>query len=219
MNIDSSHPAARLPAALHAHALLQPPSDLVPTGSSGCTIAQAARAWACNEDKPRPYASAHAAMPPGAHENLRNAIRRGDLAAAAAHLKLADPNLRFADGQLPLEAAIRGAHLQVLLALLNARANPNLATSVGGMRPLALAAARGDLPAAQALAEAGAELEHRDHNGRDALAHALLAGQHAVVQCLLKLGARPDKGKHRRTLTASAAPTAAVPSFPQPAAA
>jgi ankyrin repeat protein len=88
---------------------------------------------------------------------LLDAARRGDLAAVRALLRAGtDPNVAQGDGLTALHVAAEKGNLEIARALIEARANVETKTRLGGYTPLHLAAQGGHLTVAQALIDGGA---------------------------------------------------------------
>lgn len=75
--------------------------------------------------------------------------------------------------------------------LIGQGANVNQVTGVGGMTPLHMSARRGTTTIAQALLDAGAEIEARDKKGETPLRRAVNCGREHMVRLLLSRGANP----------------------------
>lgn len=114
------------------------------------------------------------------HEDL---VRR--LLALGAKVDLAATN---AMAVAPLHAAVAGRHAAIAALLLAARANPN-AASHGGWRPVAQAAAHGDLEILKDLLDHGADPNPRNEEGKSALALAEEKGQAEAAALLRARGA------------------------------
>lgn len=114
------------------------------------------------------------------HEEV---VRR--LLVLGAQVDLAATN---AMGVAPLHAAVAGRHEAVTGLLLAAGANPN-AASHGGWRPVAQAAAHGDLGILKSLLDHGADPGPRNDEGKSALALALEKGQEGAAALLRARGA------------------------------
>ncbi|AIE85790.1 globin [Fimbriimonas ginsengisoli Gsoil 348] len=98
-----------------------------------------------------------------------------------------------ADGRAALELLI--AH----------GANVNQVTGVGGMTPLHMSARRGTVAIAEALLEAGANIEARDSNGETPLRRAVNCGKEDVVRLLVAHGADPlSRDRFGRTVVEAA---------------
>jgi ankyrin repeat protein len=70
-------------------------------------------------------------------------------------------------------------------------AKVNQVTGVGGMTPLHMASRRGTTGIAEALLDAGANIEARDKNGETPLRRAVNCGQEQMICLLLSRGANP----------------------------
>jgi ankyrin repeat protein len=76
----------------------------------------------------------------------------------------------------------------------------NQVTGIGGMTPLHMSARRGTTRIAEALLDAGADIEARDKNGETPLRRAVNCGQERMVCLLLSRGANPrSTDKNGRT--------------------
>lgn len=107
-----------------------------------------------------------------------------------------NPLYRVANGQGRDEAEGRAT----LELLIKHGANVNQVTGVGGMTPLHMSARRGTPRIAEALLDAGADVDARDKNGETPLRRAVNCGQESVVSLLLKRGANPrSRDKNGRT--------------------
>lgn len=111
-------------------------------------------------------------------------IVRG-LLARSARVDLAATN---AMAVTPLHAAVAGRHETIARMLLEAGANPN-AASHGGWRPVAQAAAHGDLGILEALLDHGADPNPRNDGGKSALALAEEKGHPEAAALLRERGA------------------------------
>jgi truncated hemoglobin YjbI len=96
-----------------------------------------------------------------------------------------NPLYRVANGQGREEEEGRAA----LELLIGYGANVNQVTGVGGMTPLHMSARRGTTRIAEALLDAGADIEARDKNGETPLRRAVNCGQERMVCLLLSRGA------------------------------
>ena len=97
---------------------------------------------------------AGAAAPP---PEILEAARRGDLTAVRTLLRNgADPNAAQGDGLTALHVAAQQGNLEIARVLIEARANVEAQSRLGGYTPLHLAAQSGHLTVAQALIDGGA---------------------------------------------------------------
>jgi ankyrin repeat protein len=88
---------------------------------------------------------------------LVDAARRGDLAAVRALLRNGtDPNVAQGDGLTALHAAAQGGNLDIVRVLIEAKANVEARSRLGGYTPLHLAAQGGHLTVVRALLDGGA---------------------------------------------------------------
>ena len=84
--------------------------------------------------------------------------------------------------------------------LISHGANVNQVTGIGGMTPLHMSARRGTTKIAEALLDAGANIEARDKNGETPLRRAVNCGQERMISLLLTRGANPQStDKNGRT--------------------
>ncbi len=124
----------------------------------------------------------------GRNARLRHAAAIGELedlhSALAAGAKV---NAVGTDGRTALLAAIDAGHADIIGALLEAGADPNLAC--GGTTPLLQAAQRSDIAILQALLTAGADLNDRAGLGWSALGLAAARQHWAAVEVLQAAGA------------------------------
>ena len=88
---------------------------------------------------------------------LLDAARRGDLAAVRALLRAGtDPNVAQGDGLTALHVAAQGGNLDIAKALIDAKANVEAKSRLGGYTPLHLAAQGGHVTVVRALLDGGA---------------------------------------------------------------
>ena len=84
--------------------------------------------------------------------------------------------------------------------LLDNGARVNQVTGVGGMTPLHMSARRGTTKIAEALLDAGADIEAQDKKGETPLCRAVNCGQERMVLLLMSRGANPrSTDKNGRT--------------------
>ena len=103
---------------------------------------------------------------------------------------------RAANGQGSDEAMGRAA----VQLLIEHGANVNQVTGVGGMTPLHMSARRGSTGVAEALLDAGADIEARDKSGETPLRRAVNCDKERMVGLLLSRGADPRSAdKNGRT--------------------
>ncbi len=117
-------------------------------------------------------------------------------AAAAARSLLAKPGLDVnaaePDGTTPLHYAVQNGNLDLVKALIRAKARVN-AKNRYGVAPLWLAATNGQDAVVEALLRAGANAsDTRAESGETVLMIAAMAGHPAVVQRLVAYGADPS---------------------------
>jgi len=126
--------------------------------------------------------SLHAAAAAGNTEDVQRLLAAGT-----------DPNAIDAEGNTALHLASFNGHLEVVMALLAAGANAN-ALDAQGWTPIFKAAYNHEMdcgfaPVAQALVDAGADVNHRIFYGLTPLMLAAGGGEAAVCEVLLKAGA------------------------------
>lgn len=123
-----------------------------------------------------------------------------NLAAKAGHLPVLDVLLKYQaqleiadnDGHTPLMAAVTADKTEAALRLLRAGANPD-AHEKGYIYPLHMAAYHGNLDIVKELVNKGADLNALIlANGRTALHWAVQKENTAVIEALVKAGARTD---------------------------
>src|SRR5262249_3984053 len=108
----------------------------------------------------------------------------------------ADVNATDAGGHNPLYRVANGrgdeaTGREAIRLLINHGSDVNQVTGVGGMTPLHMAARRGTAEVAEALIDAGADIEAKDKNGETPLRRAVNCGQERLVRLLLNRGADP----------------------------
>ena len=145
-----------------------------------------------------------------ANDRGRNLICAAAIAWDVPRLRLllefgADVEAKDGGGHNPLYRVANGGGREedgrAAVELLIAHgANVNQVTGVGGMTPLHMSARRGTTSIAEALLDAGADIEARDKNGETPLRRAVNCGQERMVELLLDRGANPrSKDKKGRT--------------------
>lgn len=130
----------------------------------------------------------------GGDEALVAAARSGDAASARAILARpgVDVNHAEPDGTTPLHWAVQNGNLDLVKALVRARANVN-AKNRYGITPLWIAATNGQPEVVEVLLRAGADAQAtRAESGETVLMAAARTGQPSVVQRLLAYGAEPN---------------------------
>jgi ankyrin repeat protein len=124
---------------------------------------------------------------------VADAARAGDRAAVRKALAAgASVDTPHADGMTALHWAAVHRDVELVRILLDARANLDLRTRLGGYTPLALAAEQGAGTVVPALLDAGADANAADASGTTVLMLAAGAGDPASVRALLDAGAAVD---------------------------
>ncbi|CAE7460306.1 ANKRD17 [Symbiodinium natans] len=96
--------------------------------------------------------------------------------------------------------AVKGGHVDVARALLNAGADKEWQDAMDDKTPLAQASYKGHTTLARLLLEARANIGSVDQGGRTALMHAAGRGHVELVKLLLEAGAETDaQDRHGRT--------------------
>jgi ankyrin repeat protein len=132
----------------------------------------------------------HAAAGPA---RVADAAMRREKAAIAALLKEGgDVNAAQADGMTALHWAASHADAELTGMLLQAGANAQATTRLGGYSPMHLAAQAGAAPVIQVLAAAGASVGAATTTGATPLMFASRSGNADAVRTLLDCGADPD---------------------------
>jgi ankyrin repeat protein len=150
-----------------------------------------------------------------ANDRGRNLICAAAIAWDVPRLRLllefgADVETEDAGGHNPLYRVANGQGREeegraALELLIGHGANVNQVTGVGGMTPLHMSARRGTTRIAEALLDAGANIEARDKNGETPLRRAVNCGQERMVCLLLSRGANSrSTDKNGRTPIAAA---------------
>jgi ankyrin repeat protein len=145
-----------------------------------------------------------------ANDRGRNLICAAAIAWDVPRLRLllefgADVETKDGGGHNPLYRVANGGGREeegraAIELLLGHGANVNQVTGVGSMTPLHMSARRGTTGIAEALLDAGAEIEARDKNGETPLRRAVNCGQERMVCLLLSRGANPrSTDKNGRT--------------------
>jgi len=117
----------------------------------------------------------------------------------------ADVEARDAGGHNPLYRVANGQGREeegraAIELLIEHGADVNQVTGVGGMTPLHMSARRGTTRIAEALLDAGADIEAKDKDGETPLRRAVNCGQERTVRLLLSRGANPQStDKNGRT--------------------
>jgi ankyrin repeat protein len=131
-----------------------------------------------------------AAVPSG--EPLVEAAKRGDAAEVRSLLRAgADPNAAQGDGLTALHVAARAGSLEIAQLLIEAKANVDAGTRIGGYTPLHLAAqaAHADVVAALLAAGAHANVAAAPSGATPLHLAALAIDGEAAVRALLEAGA------------------------------
>jgi ankyrin repeat protein len=117
----------------------------------------------------------------------------------------ADVDTRDGGGHTPLYRVANGqgreedGHAAIEL-LIEHGSDVNQVTGVGGMTPLHMSARRGTTRIAEALLDAGANIEAKDKGGETPLRRAVNCGHERMVRLLLRRGANPQStDKNGRT--------------------
>ena len=144
----------------------------------------------------------------GAAAPSRNAVAdaasRGDVKDVSALVaKGADVNAPQGDGMTALHWAAMNGSTELAALLLQAGANPNPSTRVGGYTPLLLAAKQGHGAVVGALLEGGATAATATDNGTTALMFAAQSGDVRSVELLLDRKVDPNTRETTRGLTAA----------------
>ena len=144
----------------------------------------------------------------------RGAALRGDVDKVRGLLSLGTcANAAAPDGTLPLGAACRGGHVEVLRELLVADVELDAMDDASGLTALHWACAFGHAACASLLLEAGCAIDVHVHPGETALYAAAESGEDACVALLLarRADATPRRrGAERRSPSPAAAATPAV---------
>jgi uncharacterized protein len=134
---------------------------------------------------------------------LFSAIKAGNLQAATASLDHgADPNAVNKEGDCPLHLAAGLGRYEIVRLLLRKKAKIDTATASYGQTPLFNAVMSKQVPIAETLLEAGADVNGADGNGANGKAvpiyWAAVAGDERVIELLLKyhpkIPARDERG-------------------------
>jgi ankyrin repeat protein len=124
---------------------------------------------------------------------VADAAMRGDLAAVAALIgRKADVSQAQGDGMTALHWAARRGEAALAARLLDAGANPNTPTRLGGYTPLHLAAQQGSEGVVRALLARGANGAAITTTGVVPLHFAAAAGNVGAITALLERGAAVD---------------------------
>lgn len=122
---------------------------------------------------------------------LADAVARGDVAEIRRQLETIDPDKPGADGATVLVEAIGAGRLDSVQALLEGGADPNRPGG-GGQTPVHAAAFADDPALLQAVLAHGGDPNVRNPvTGAGPLTDAILAGNQAQLDMLLKAGADP----------------------------
>jgi truncated hemoglobin YjbI len=145
-----------------------------------------------------------------ANDRGRNLICAAAIAWDVPRMRLllefgADVNMTDAGGHNPLYRVANGQGREeegdaAIELLIKHGADVYQVTGVGGMTPLHMSARRGTTRIAEALLDAGADIEAKDKNGETPLRRAVNCGQERMVHLLLSRGANPrSTDKNGRT--------------------
>jgi ankyrin repeat protein len=128
---------------------------------------------------------------------VAEAAMQGDAGAVRALIESgADVDAALGDGMTALHWSAERGDSEIAALLLNAGAEVESTTRLGGYRPLHLAAKRGHTPVVQALLEAGATPKAGTTTGDVTPLHlAAASGSASSVATLIKGGADVDRGE------------------------
>ncbi|MBM3772010.1 MAG: hypothetical protein FJW27_12150 [Acidimicrobiia bacterium] len=133
---------------------------------------------------------------------MLEAAREGNWAAVREALEQGAPtNARFGDGSTALHWAVHWDHLEMVSALIAAKAAVN-AVDDDGIGPLALACVNGTAAVVDALLKAGANPNAPRSTGETPIMTAARTGSVAAVASLLAFGADPNAKESSRGQTA-----------------
>ncbi len=125
--------------------------------------------------------------------SLPEAAKLSDRDAVRAMLKAgADVNTAAGDGMTALHWAAINNDVELTKLLIQARANVNVTTRLGGYTPLLLAAKDGHVATVNELIRAGADPNRATTNGTTPLMLAAASGKTESVAALLERGAQID---------------------------
>lgn len=127
---------------------------------------------------------------PDGDTTLAEAAKQGNKTVVRSLLKRKpDVNVPLPDGTTALHWAAYRSDLELVKLLLDAGANPRVASRVGGNTPLTVACISGNAPVVDALLKAGADPNVATSNGTTPLMIAASSGSMATVNALLNKGA------------------------------
>ena len=133
-----------------------------------------------------------ASVAAAADHPLIAAAERGDRTAALRLLaKGVDPNAPGPDGTTAVMWAAANDDLELVRALIAAKANVSQKNQFG-TTAIMYAAANDDLELARALIKAGADVKVKNQFGTSALTEAAIIGSGPIINALLKAGADPN---------------------------
>src|SRR5262245_58089552 len=128
--------------------------------------------------------------PPGADVRLAEEAKEGNVAEVRALLsQQVDVNSAQGDGMTALHWAAYRDDVEMAGLLLEAKANPECETRVGGVTPLILAARNGSAPLIAALLKAGADPSRSATTGATPLMSAAASGSVDAIKALIDGGA------------------------------
>jgi len=118
---------------------------------------------------------------------LAQVVRRGGIEAMELFFQAGfSPDTGTPQGEPILLLACETGQVASVNLLLAAGADPNATAGRTGVTPVLATAARGDRLMLEQLARAGADLQHRDRRGHNALHYAMAAVQRKTVDWLLE---------------------------------
>lgn len=136
--------------------------------------------------------------------NLINAIKRGQLDAAASAIEAGAEFDACVSGYVPMLIAAQNGRCDMLQLLMDSGADIEIRTSRFKQTPLLVAALRGQSMAAMLLVQSGADILALDSTGRTASQLAREAGHKDLAHDLWRL---EKEQRNARTVAANALPT------------